>query len=534
MKKLLMLITAIAMMTFGMASVAPAANADEPVTYELHLDISDADAAGSTYDYVNKSIFKSTTNDQGQIMLAPVNHPTAHWKKQFAVKCPNFNTYPSDAQLNKLKSTTWVMKKAQLQQFKKAAMTDKVVKRLPDGKYKVGAICFEVESGPIPDTGLDVNGQPHGWSHPIDTSHGAMLFELPIMKVGGHAQKVPVRRGQANNKGVYSIGDCGNKKPGVVEFDESQVEYGDFDSYWWKAVGDVIARVHVGGTATISQGNCKMTLTYDFLAQGSASYSLLVKGKTQVDAEGEIVKVANRQEAHVDAAAAAIASVKADLSAEFTGCDTPPATYESPTVDVTPMACVNPGQTRDVTVTVSNPNNIADTARLTYRGQTSDKAITANGQVTFTFANQAAGTYNGSALLVTAGKSQSFTVTVAECMLQPGSIVEVTDVNDVRYGQTYNWRIRGIVPNGQTATLRVSARIGTVRESDKTISLGAGAFDITVVYTAPTEGSSDTLTAGLFGSDGVKDDEKSDTFQLLPNPVDPPRPAGNIGGPQST
>ena len=104
---------------------------------------------------------------------------------------------------------------------------------------------------------------------------------------------------------------------------------------------------------------------------------------------------------------------------------------------------------------------------------------------------------------------------------QPGSIVEVEDVNDVLYGNTRTWRIRGIVPEGQTATLRVSAQIGALPESDKVISLAAGPFDISVHYTAPTEGSSDTLTAKLFGSDGVKDDEKSDTFQLRANPVDP-------------
>lgn len=103
----------------------------------------------------------------------------------------------------------------------------------------------------------------------------------------------------------------------------------------------------------------------------------------------------------------------------------------------------------------------------------------------------------------------------------PGSIVEVEDVNDVLYGNTRTWRIQGIVPEGQTATLRVSARIGTVRESDKVITLGSGPFDIAVQYTAPTEGTSDTLTAALFGSDGVKDDEKSDTFELRSNPVDP-------------
>jgi len=102
-----------------------------------------------------------------------------------------------------------------------------------------------------------------------------------------------------------------------------------------------------------------------------------------------------------------------------------------------------------------------------------------------------------------------------------GSIVEVEDVNDVLYGNSRTWRIRGIVPEGQKATLRVSARIGALPESDKVIPLSAGPFDISVHYTAPTEGSSDTLTAKLFGSDGVKDDEKSDTFELRPNPVDP-------------
>lgn len=277
----------------------------------------------------------------------------------------------------------------------------------------------------------------------------------------------------------------------------------------------------------------RASLRGSILVKVSAQVEAMANGDLEAHLGGMTVIDVNAQ-----VRASAVAKATSDAKAKAECSDTPPPpVYDQPRVDVGPVACVNPGESRDVTVTVSNPNDIADTARLTYRGeQKPDKAVAANGQVAFTFANQAAGTYNGSVLLVTAGKSKSFVVTVEECVLQPGSIVEVEDVNDVLYGNTRTWRIRGVVPDGQTATLRVSAQIGTVRESDKTIALGAGAFDVTVVYTAPTEGSSDTLTARLFGSDGVKDDEKSDTFQLRPNPVDPPRPApvGRIGGPQST
>jgi hypothetical protein len=95
-----------------------------------------------------------------------------------------------------------------------------------------------------------------------------------------------------------------------------------------------------------------------------------------------------------------------------------------------------------------------------------------------------------------------------------GSIVEIEDINDVLVTNSRTWRVRGVIPDGQTGTLRVSSRIGTVNKSDKEIKLGAGAFDIKIGYTAPAEVGSDTLTVKLYNSAGEVDDEDSDTFEI--------------------
>lgn len=67
-----------------------------------------------------------------------------------------------------------------------------------------------------------------------------------------------------------------------------------------------------------------MTLNYNFNARGAAEYSVLLRGKTRVEAEGSRVNVVNTQSAYGNAKAAASASVQADLEAKFSGCDNEP------------------------------------------------------------------------------------------------------------------------------------------------------------------------------------------------------------------
>lgn len=258
-------------------------------------------------------------------------------------------------------------------------------------------------------------------------------------------------------------------------------------------------------------------------ASGYAAASIRVKMKDK-DASVEAEKSRILAEARIKAKTAASAAAQAKVKLECGSTPPPPPVYQAPSVSGQAKACVKPGQqTGVITASGVNPNDVAAPGTLTIGGQTKQFASVGAGQtVTWDFSGFAPGNYQGTFTLGSPiNKSATFSVTVAECVYQNGSILEVVDVNDVRYGSDYYWRIRGMVPDGQSAVLRVSSIRGTVRESDKSIQLGSGAFDVTIKYTAPSEGSSDTLTAKLFGPDGVLDDEKSDTFDLLPHPVDP-------------
>ena len=340
----LSLIVALVAGVLGFVSSAPAmADGQDPVTFELNLNVSDAASSATSFDYKSSSIVRSAVNDKGQIVLTPVNKPTAHWAKKYAKKCPTLHAYPTDRQIKRFKPTTFILKGTALKQFRKAAMSDKVVKKLGHGRVKVSAVCFQLTAGAhFPDTGLALDGNVHGWDNVVKGS--PMLFEIAKVKARRDGEStaafVPIRRGQADSHGIYSIGDCGNKKPAVVEFPNEHVDYNDTDSYWWKDSGDVVARVHVGGSATIRQGNCAMTLNYDFFAQGTAAYAVIVRGKTTIEAHGQVVNVVSKQSAHANASASAAASVKANLTAQFDGCDNPPP---PPPVDNPPsMECQAP------------------------------------------------------------------------------------------------------------------------------------------------------------------------------------------------
>ena len=250
--------------------------------------------------------------------------------------------------------------------------------------------------------------------------------------------------------------------------------------------------------------------------------------KVEAAAQGDLAaQLSGQSITQIKATVRASAFVKATSQASAKAVCTdnpPPPSYDQPDVNVTPVACVNPGQTRDVTVTVSNPNDSADTARLTYRGQTTEKSVAANGQVTFTFANQAQGTYNGNVLLVTAVKSAGFSVTVEACpppVENPPTIISVEQPNDVLVNNSRTIRVRGSVPQGDTAVLSGSAQFGTITSgASQSVS---GSFDITVTYVAPSEvpaGGNDTVSFQLISSNGQKD-TKSVTFEIRPAPVDP-------------
>lgn len=94
-----------------------------------------------------------------------------------------------------------------------------------------------------------------------------------------------------------------------------------------------------------------------------------------------------------------------------------------------------------------------------------------------------------------------------------GEIGSLQNINDVTWGNVITIRVTGTVPDGETATLKSSADIGTIADSDASISV-TGNFDVKLHYTAPTEGSSDTVTVKLYSAKGVKWDEKSDSFAL--------------------
>jgi len=152
-------------------------------------------------------------------------------------------------------------------------------------------------------------------------------------------------------------------------------------------------------------------------------------------------------DSHGNGEASATSSAGSSITVSGTCGNNPQPTYDAPSANVTPVACVNPGQLRDAIVTVYNPNGITDTAQVTYRGQLYNKPIAAHSSVAFTFPNQGQGSYTGTALLVSANRSVSFTVNVEACpppTYQPPSGV-INEVNDT---VAYNGRPVGFTLTG--------------------------------------------------------------------------------------
>lgn len=291
------------------------------------------------------------------------------------------------------------------------------------------------------------------------------------------------------------------------------------DVIWVKSEDEVIenAEMESESAGAISLSGTKVC------PAGTINWSLLLSTSTKGSAFAQLkmyVIAAMAGPGWAEAKAAAVADARGNAQAVSMGeikiaCGggTQPPQYSAPTIDVSPMACVVNGGTTNASITVSNPNGIADTVKVTYRGQVYTKSIAAHGQVTFTFPNQGVGSWPGTALLVNADKSSSFTITAEACPVIPGTIDMMENVNDVVWGNTRTIRVTGTVPGGQTATLKSYADIGSIAPSDQSMTV-TGDFDVLVHYTAPTEGSSDTVTVKLFSSGGVKWDEKSDSFAL--------------------
>lgn len=427
---------ATAFMLVGTVPVMAATGSDgDSVTYELNLNISDAASSDSSFDYRSKSIVRSAVNSDGQPVFYPVNHPSAHWRMANAKRCVTLKSYPNAKMIKRLYANPTIFKfrhgsKAETL-FRKAAMSDKFVKK---GSTDVmSASCFWLRPRTkFPDTVKDITDQVHGVGNSVK-GNKPMLFEVAkatTHRSGESADAlVPVRRGQDfDGDGVIDDGDCGNKKPAVIEYDEGEYEYNDSDNYWWKDEGDVEARVHVGGSATIRQGNCSMTLNYDFFAQGLAGYSVLVKGKTSIEAHGNAIEIISKQSAHADASANAAASVKANLKAEFTGCDNQPPTYAAP----------------QATAPFVNDVLVNNTRTMTFTGKL------AKGTTGFATATAGTGTILGSnRVSLTVDNDGYFSVTYTyKAGAEPGTDT-VTLVVDQSDGQSVTVKTKGKDANGQ-------------------------------------------------------------------------------------
>lgn len=91
-----------------------------------------------------------------------------------------------------------------------------------------------------------------------------------------------------------------------------------------------------------------------------------------------------------------------------------------PTVTAQAQGCVNSGAANGVvTGHISNPNNLADQAKVTLGTKTTTVNVSALGSASFSLSGFAPGTYSGSVKLVLAGTSAPLNVTVATCSPPP-------------------------------------------------------------------------------------------------------------------
>lgn len=233
------------------------------------------------------------------------------------------------------------------------------------------------------------------------------------------------KNGQVRNRGFWTgkkwVGDCVNPKPSgppTVTIDQLHVVK-QFNGFKVNITGSLSLWATTSGMVEVDCGSSRASARYSATAEAELEGTVTIKAKSRAQA---LVKGAQALEAKYRKSEEATLKLKESAAINLEGsaeasCESnePTPTYDAPSVSVTPVACVNPGQLRDATVTVHNPNGVADTAQVTYRGQVYTKSVAANSQVTFTFPNQGQGTYPGTALLVTANRSASFTVTVEAC-----------------------------------------------------------------------------------------------------------------------
>ena len=381
MKKFAFLITALFVMV-GLVGISPA-SASTSVTLEA-----------SSYSEASHSVSVNSVvraRADGKVQLSYFNPNAKRWTLAQAKKCKQVYV-----------SINW--SKAKIQRVVKA------------NKRKInGTWCLRLKHGSTwansgKNGNLDVP-----FTATVRGNWSLMTLKYPKKGIWGH--KGEYRGGKfwqvCDNEWKIGVKPTLKDTQVVMVRSEAEVEY--------RINYSVITQGSVSVTGKLACPAGDLYGSASAAASGRTDVSIYVKARSVAEAK---IKGQASGEANTSALAAARVQAKTTHEMEalakvtLTCSDAPPA-YETPSVDVSPVACVEPGQTRDVTVTVSNPNGSADTARVTYRGQTSEKAIAAHGQATFTFANQAAGTYSGTALLVNANKSKSFTVTVEECEVPP-------------------------------------------------------------------------------------------------------------------
>ena len=224
----------------------------------------------------------------------------------------------------------------------------------------------------------------------------------------------------------WQVVECGNtywpgkKRPKRYRTVRNPVAVQSFENYKLKGKIKVKtkteARASSSSTATCV-GSSSTGSGYGFAASSArATLRFTFRGKQNMQAEAQRVVREHALEINVQA----YAKVSSESSAEATSsamCTDAPVTYQSPSVNASANACVEPGQANGViTVVVGNPNDIDDTATVTVGNRPPQTVSIAAGTTeTLTFTGFAPGAYGYSAKLTTANKSATGSVTVQEC-----------------------------------------------------------------------------------------------------------------------
>lgn len=427
MKKIALLITTLLVM-FGLVGFQPAfADGGTTPPSEAHATVDvnslvygeiDADASVETVEASGVTV-------NGKPVVRYVKNPAKHWNPKKAKKVPFAKNYYAGVKSGK----PFRLKKGQ---------------RFPDTYIGMAADMTEYDMAVK-------NRVKHTWQ----------LFDF--------------KNGQVRNRGFWTgkkwVGDCVNPKPsGPPTVTIDQVVVVKKRGAMQVKIGGLIDLASmVSGQVAVDCGNSSASARFSAKAETTLRGSVMVKARTRQEAilKGEgALKQKYSLNAEVSLQGDAVQKLEGAAEAKCES-NNPEPTYEGPSVDVSPVACVKPGESRDVIVTVSNPNQDADTAKVTYRGQVYTKSVAAHGQVTFTFPNQGQGTYTGTALLEKANKSKSFTVTVEPCAAPPvdhAPSVSIMGSPAHLYtgGNAAIW-IEAFDPDGDAVSVNVSASgAGTV------------------------------------------------------------------------